>query len=71
MSDISNAARAAGVPVVAVAGVNRLSDEQLQGSGIRAVYPLSDLEPDPQRSIADAAALLRRVGLQIAEEWCT
>lgn len=67
---VSNAARAVGVPVVAVAGVSRLSDEQLQGSGIRAVYPLSDLEPDPQRSIAEAAGLLRSVGIQIAEEWC-
>lgn len=67
---VSNAARAVGVPVVAVAGVSRLSDEQLHGSGIRAVYPLSDLEPDPQRSIAEAAGLLRRVGAQIAEEWC-
>ncbi len=67
---VSNAAGAAGVPVVAVAGVSRLSDEQLQGSGIKAVYPLSDLEPDPQRSIAEASALLRRVGIQIAKEWC-
>jgi glycerate kinase len=66
---VANAARRAGAPVVAVAGVSTLTEPQLQRVGIRAVYPLSDLEPDVRRSISDPAPLLRRVGRRIAVEW--
>jgi glycerate kinase len=65
---VARAAAAAGVPVVAVAGRTELIQDQLDRAGIRAAYPLSDLEPDPARSMANAAPLLRRVGRRIAEE---
>ena len=66
---VARAAARAGIPVVAVAGRSRLTPEQLQRAGIQATYPLSELEPDPQRSMANAAPLLRRVGCRIAQDW--
>ena len=57
--------------MVAVAGRCVLSEEQLHEAGIRAGYPLSDLEPDAARSIANAEALLRETGERIAEQWLT
>ena len=66
---VAQAAGRAGVPVVAVAGRSRLTPEQLQRAGIQATYPLSELEPDPQRSMANAAPLLQRVGCTIAQDW--
>jgi len=33
-----------------------------------AAYPLSDLEPDPVRSVAEAGPLLERVGRAVARE---
>ena len=65
---VAQAASRAGVGVVAVAGRNQLSHARLQTAGIQAAYPLADLEPDPARSIANAAVLLRQVGRIIAVE---
>jgi glycerate 2-kinase len=65
---VARAAARAGVPVVAVAGRSLLGDDDLQRAGIRAAYPLSALEPDPRRSMTDAAELLERVGARIARE---
>ncbi len=68
---VSAAAASVGVPVVAVAGRCLLSAERLAAAGISAAYPLSDLEPDVQRSMANAAPLLVVVGERIAKEWLT
>jgi glycerate 2-kinase len=65
---VARAAAKAGVPVVAVAGRSALNQNQLERAGILTAYRLSDLEPDPARSMANAAALLRRVGRRIAAE---
>ncbi|MBJ8344649.1 glycerate kinase [Antrihabitans sp. YC2-6] len=65
---VAAAARRRGTPVLAVAGRSLLDDEQLHRAGIAAAYTLSDLEPDPQTSIANAAALLRELGPRIVEE---
>lgn len=65
---VSAAAARAGVATVAVAGRNLLAPGHAAAAGISAVHPLSDLQPDPARSIADADALLRRVGARIATE---
>lgn len=64
---VAAAARAAGIPVLAVAGRNALTAADLAGAGIRRAFALSDLEPDPATSIANAAHLLRRVGRVIAD----
>lgn len=66
---VADAASRRGIPVVAVAGVTRLTERQLRDSGIRAAYPLSALEPDPAASIASAPALLRTIGRRIAADW--
>jgi glycerate kinase len=59
------------VPVVAVAGRSLLDRDRLREVGIAAVYTLSELEPSTERSMANAAQLLTRVGAQIAAEWLT
>ncbi|WP_067830775.1 glycerate kinase [Nocardia inohanensis] len=63
---VAEAARRAGVPVVAVAGRIQLTPGQVRAAGFDAAYALSELEPDPARSIANAAALLELVGEGIA-----
>lgn len=63
------AAAAAGVPVVAVAGRCTLTPERLRAAGFARCYPLSDLEPDPERSIAEAAPLLEELGARIARDY--
>jgi glycerate kinase len=57
---VARAARALGVPVVAVCGRNELTSAQAADLGIGAVYALSDLEPDPALSMAQAGPLTRR-----------
>jgi glycerate kinase len=65
---VARAAARFGVTVVAVAGRSSLTPGQLAAAGITAVYTLSDLEPDPARSSAEASLLLRRVGRAIARD---
>jgi glycerate kinase len=65
---VARAAAKAGVPVIAVAGRLQLSQQRLQEAGISAAYPLSDIEPDPARSVANAASLLRQLGVRIAKD---
>ncbi|MFC5268736.1 glycerate kinase [Kribbella qitaiheensis] len=65
---VAAAAGAAGIPVVAVCGINRLDPDQLREAGIAAAYALTDLEPDVRRCIADPAPLLRQLGERIAAD---
>jgi glycerate kinase len=65
---VARAAARHGIPVVAVAGRSTLSPAELAAAGIAAVYPLSDLEPDPERSRAEAARLLHQAGQMIARD---
>lgn len=65
---VAAAAARAGVPVVAVCGRNLLDTESLTAANITRVHPLSDLEPDPARSVADAPKLLERLGEQLVAE---
>ena len=69
VTGVARRARAHGIPVVAVCGRRDLDDAGLDALGVRTAYPLSDLEPDPERSVSGAAALLRRTGPRIAREW--
>ncbi|WP_280232408.1 glycerate kinase family protein [Nocardia cyriacigeorgica] len=62
------AARAAGIPAVAVAGRTELTTTELHTAGFTTGYTLTDLEPDPARSMADAATLLEQIGARIATE---
>jgi glycerate kinase len=63
---VASAAQRHGVPVTAVCGRRLLSDEDLRGTGIGQVHALLDLQPDPARSMAEAAGLLEVVGARIA-----
>jgi glycerate kinase len=65
------AAKAHGVSVVAVAGQCELTEAELRRAGIAAVYALTDVEPDPARSLADAGSLLTTVSARLAKEWLT
>lgn len=68
---VAQAASRAGVPVVAVAGRNLLGAERLHEAGIRQAYALDELEPDLERSMAEASTLLFQVGGTVAEAWLT
>ncbi|RBY76866.1 glycerate kinase [Geodermatophilus sp. TF02-6] len=61
-------ARAAGVPVVAVAGRCLLDAGGLRDAGIAAAYALTDLEPDVDRCIQEAGPLLEQLAHRIARE---
>lgn len=58
----------AGVPVIAACGHAALSREEAAEAGFAAVYALSTIEPDRERSMANAVPLLREVGRTIARE---
>lgn len=65
---IASRASRAGVPVVAVAGRCLLPAERLREAGIDGVYALTDIEPDPERCMREAAALLAVLGEKLAED---
>jgi glycerate kinase len=66
---VVQAAARAGVASVAVAGRCLLGRDALTAAGISAAYALADIEPDPAMSIADAANLLERLAMRVAEDW--
>ncbi|WP_185994007.1 glycerate kinase [Streptomyces benahoarensis] len=65
---VAAAARAAGLDVAAVCGRLRLAPEALAAAGIRRAYPLTDLESDPERCMAQAGPLLERAAEQLARD---
>lgn len=65
---VSAAAARAGKPVVAVCGRTTLDAAQAASAGFGKVYALSDLEPEPAKSMANAVPLLREVGRAIAAD---
>jgi len=66
---VAGAARRAGARVVAVAGRSTVSPAAARAVGIDAVSVLSDLEPDVERSMRSAAALLETTAERIAADW--
>ncbi|MER6970161.1 glycerate kinase [Nocardioides sp. NPDC000445] len=65
---VAAAAARAGVPVVAVCGVNHLDHDRLQAAGIGAAYALTDIEPDLQRCLTEGAVLLEQIAERIAAD---
>ncbi|QTF72631.1 glycerate kinase [Arthrobacter woluwensis] len=63
---VADAARAAGVPIVAVCGRTTLTDEQISTSGIQAVYSLTSIEEDVEKCITQAGPLVEKLGGIIA-----
>ncbi|GEB57941.1 glycerate kinase [Streptomyces gardneri] len=68
---VAAAARAAGKEVVAVCGRLALAPEALGTAGIRRAYPLTALEPDTTKCIANAGPLLEDVAANIATDFLT
>ncbi|TCK25871.1 glycerate kinase [Pseudonocardia endophytica] len=62
---VARAARAAGIPVVAVAGDCTLGDDELRAAGFAGVYTVAAIAPDRATALADAPALLRRIGAEL------
>jgi glycerate kinase len=55
-----------GVPVVAVCGRTTLTDGQLRAAGFAKAWTLMEREPDPRRSLENAATLLEDIGAEVA-----
>ncbi|MET9730899.1 glycerate kinase [Streptomyces sp. NPDC006458] len=68
---VAAAARAADKEVVAVCGRLALPPEALGRAGIRRAYPLTEVEPDVARCIADAGPILERVAESVARDFLT
>ncbi|MGW2518340.1 glycerate kinase [Streptomyces sp. NPDC001617] len=68
---VAAAARAADKEVIAVCGRLALPPEALGRAGIRRAYPLTQVEPDVVKCIADAGPILERVAEQIARDFLT
>ena len=66
---VAAAARAEGREVVAVCGRLALRPEALGRAGIRRAYPLTDIEPDLAKCIADAGPILERVAESIGRDF--
>ena len=64
---VAAAGRAAGVPVVAVAGRCLLDAPRLRAAGFDGVYTLLDEAATPQQALDEAAALLRRIGARLGD----
>ncbi|WP_225835702.1 glycerate kinase [Streptomyces sp. NK08204] len=65
---VAAAARAAGRDVVAVCGRLALEPAALELAGIRRAYPLTEVEPDVARCMADAGPILERVAERIGRD---
>ncbi|OIK23793.1 glycerate kinase [Streptomyces malaysiense] len=65
---VAAAARAAGKEVVAVCGRLALAEPALRSAGIGRAYPLTSVEPDVSRCVAEAGPILERVASRIAED---
>lgn len=63
---VAAAARKSGTPVVAIAGQCTLPESTLASIGIRKVYELRKLEPDLDRSIANAWPLIASMSERLA-----
>ena len=65
---VAKAAARAGVPTIAVCGRTTLSPEQVVAAGFVHSYALTDIQPDLDECIRNAAALLEQLGVRIGSE---
>jgi glycerate kinase len=68
---VARAAAAHGVPVVALAGAVEVADRELRAAGFEEAHALLELEPDPRRSMAEAAQLLERLAERVGRAWAS
>ena len=62
---VAESAARKGVAAVAVCGRTTLSEQQLADIGFVRTFSLMDIQPDAEKSMSDAAALLEQVGTAI------
>ncbi|NVI90536.1 glycerate kinase, partial [Actinomadura sp. BRA 177] len=65
---VARAAARYGVPAIAVAGRCELTGAQLREAGLREAHVLTDIEPDPDRCMAQAGPLLERLAERIGRD---
>ncbi|GGD66910.1 hypothetical protein GCM10007269_07630 [Microbacterium murale] len=65
---VARAAAVAGLPVYAVCGRTTLSAESISDAGFAGVRALSELEPDAQRSMTEAGALLEELAESLVRD---
>lgn len=68
---VARAAAAHGVPVVVLAGVLEVAERELRAAGIEEARALTELEPDVERSIAEAEPLLERLAERLGRAWAS
>src|SRR5215211_8046332 len=68
---VARAAAAHGVPVVALAGAVEVADRELRAAGFEEAHALLELEPDPERTMAEAAPLLERLAERVGRAWAS
>ncbi|GAA2572602.1 glycerate kinase [Actinomadura fulvescens] len=66
---VARAAAKAAVPAVAVSGRRALTGEQLRKARLQNAYALTDIEPDPERCMAEAGPLLEQLAEEIGRQW--
>jgi glycerate kinase len=64
-AEVAARARRSGVPCLGLAGVVRLSAEQLTGAGFVSAAGLVDVEPDLARCLAEPAEILARLAADV------
>jgi glycerate kinase len=60
-----------GVPVVALAGVIEVPAKELRAAGFEEGHALLELEPDPDRVLAEAGPLLERLAERVGRAWAS
>jgi glycerate kinase len=68
---VARAAAAHGVPVVVMAGAVEVAGRELRAAGFEEAHALLELEPDPERSMAEAASLLERLAERVGRAWAS
>jgi glycerate 2-kinase len=66
---VAATARSLNVPTIAIAGRVLLTERQLIDAGFNYAYSLSDIEPNIEKSIANAVPLLYRASRAMARRW--
>lgn len=66
---VQAAAAEAGLPTVAVCGRTTLDRATLAAAGFAEVHAVTDLQPDPERAMAEAATYVEVLGARVADRW--
>jgi glycerate 2-kinase len=57
--------------VLALGGIVEVAERELRAAGFEEARALSELEPDVDRSMAEAAPLLERLAEQVGRAWAS